>query len=358
MEIAMRMSVALMACLSMCQLAPGAANACTAFCIDRPGGPVVGVNLDFFFTDDGLVFINQRGVAKQGYEPGRDGNSAQWVSSYGSITFSLAGREFAWGGMNEAGLVVTSLELSAGEYSEPDERPPLSSGTWVQYLLDTSGSVDEAIRASTRVRVQDTVPNHHYIADAQGNHAVVEWLNGKKLIYRGDSLPVPAIANMRYGRSAEAVARGGPRWWWSNPGQSAERVAGAASRAENYDPGRDGPAVSYALDTLTQVVAAPNTKWNVVFDTARREVWFRSIASPALKHVSLGAFDLSCGASLLMLDINAALGGDVESSFVPYGRQRNLQLFASLVAGYGIEVPEEDAVALMQLFETFGCARH
>jgi len=52
------------------------------------------------------------------------------------------------------------------------------------------------------------------------------------------------------------------------------------------------------FDPLTFVVAAPHTKWNIVCDIARREVRFRSVASPTVKHLSLRAFDLSCEAPL------------------------------------------------------------
>ena len=347
---------ALLCCLlSICTLVNNS-QACTTFCLDTPSGPVVGSNLDLFIPGDGLVFINQRGIAKKGFNT--TGERAKWVSKFGSVTFNLAGREFAFGGMNEAGLVVGGMELLASELPEADKRPPLTIGTWVQYVLDNCGSVQEAILVDELVRIEDQAPPSHFlIADAEGNCVAIEWLDGRLVYYTGENLPVKAMSNMRYARALKAFKRGGPRWWWSNPGQSAERFAGAATRNENYDENRYPNAVSYSFETLTQVVAAPHTKWNIVYDIAKREVWFRSVASPAVKHISLHAFDLSCTAPLLMLDMNAALDGNVEKSFKPYDYDVNLKVFQTLCSRYGIEVSTENAVGIMQLFESFKCVR-
>ena len=108
--------------------------------------------------------------------------------------------------------------------------------------------------------------------------------------------------------------------------------------------------------TLTEEVVALHTKWSIVFDITKREVWFRSAASPTVKHLSLNAFDLSCEAPLLMLDVNAVLKGDVEQRFTPYDHDVNLKVFSTFCDRYGIEVSEEDAVSLIEHFDSFECA--
>lgn len=115
-------------------------------------------------------------------------------------------------------------------------------------------------------------------------------------------------------------------------------------------------AVSYAFGTLVHVVAASHTKWNIVYDIANREVWFRSAASPTFKHISLNTFDLSCEAPPMMLDVNAALEGDVDESFTPHDHDINLKVFSTFCARYGIKVSPEGAANLMLLFESFECA--
>jgi hypothetical protein len=225
--------------------------------------------------------------------------------------------------------------------------------------LDTCASVYEALQVDTLVRIRgDDIPTDHYlIADASGNCAAIEYIDGHFVYYTGENLPVKAMSNMRYGRALAALERGGPRWWWSNPGQSAERFADAHDRNKNYNTGQGSSAVRYAFETLTRVVAAPHTKWNIVYDIAKRKVYFRSVASPAVKYLSLNALDFSCGAPLLMLNINAALEGNIEKFFEPYDREVNMHVFRTHCARNGIQVSPEDADKLINFFESFECSR-
>jgi penicillin V acylase-like amidase (Ntn superfamily) len=76
---------AALCCLLLISPLVGPSWACTSFCLDTPDGPVFGSNLDLFIPGDGLVFVNQRGIAKEGYEASTTGETAKWVSKYGSV---------------------------------------------------------------------------------------------------------------------------------------------------------------------------------------------------------------------------------------------------------------------------------
>ncbi len=106
-------------------------------------------------TDEGLVFINKRGVLKTANAAGRDDfkRPAKWISKYGSISFNQHGRELPLGGMNEAGLVVESLVLKETNYPAPDSRPSISILQWVQYQLDTNSTIQEVIESSSQLRI-------------------------------------------------------------------------------------------------------------------------------------------------------------------------------------------------------------
>ena len=72
-------------------------NACTTFFLGCDGRPVMGTNLDWCYTD-GLVIINKGGLSKTAiHNPKKDKNPAKWTSKYGSVTFSIYGREWVWG---------------------------------------------------------------------------------------------------------------------------------------------------------------------------------------------------------------------------------------------------------------------
>jgi penicillin V acylase-like amidase (Ntn superfamily) len=335
----------------------GNAFACTTFCLDTPRGPVFGANLDFFVTGEGLVFINQRGIAKSGFQKSTTGERIEWVSTYGSVSFNLAGREFAWGGMNEAGLVIGCMELLAGKFPEPDERPALSMGTWEQYVLDTCATIDEVIALDKIVRIEESAaPAHFLSSDADGNCVSIEFFEGKLLYRRGDDLPVKAMTNSTYDESLATFKKGGPRWWERDRGQTRRRFSTAAKRNLAYPTSGETNAIKYAFYTLARDVAAGHTKWNIVYNIPERAVWFRSVQSPAVKHLSLMDFDLSADTPLLMLDINAPIEGDVKEAFGPFDFNTNLTAFRNLCNEYGIEISADDALSIMQHFETFSKA--
>jgi len=334
------------------------AEACTSFCMDTPDGPVFGYNLDLFIPGDGLVFINQRGVAKEGFpsQAGTTGETLKWISKYGSVTFNVVGREWPNTGMNEAGLVISNMQLLKSEYPDRDERPGLPIGPWAQYVLDTCGTVAEAVKVDAKVRIEDDAPPSHYlIVDAEGNCAAMEWIDGEYVCYTAEKAPVKAMSNMQYGRALEAFKRGGPRWWWSNPGQSAERFAEAHERSVNYDAEKEPDAVTYAFGTLLNV-AAPHTKWSIVYDISKREISYGTVTSKPVKHISFSNLDFACKEPLLMFDVNAAIEGDVEKHFVPYDPDVNFKVFYTFCQRFGVDISEQDAAGTMDHINSFKCA--
>jgi len=338
-------------------LLPGWAGACTAFVLDTPDGPVFGANLDLFTPGDGLLLVNSRGLEKATYRTGTTGGRFHWTSEYGRVTFALAGNEFAWGGMNEAGVAVATLELRSGKYPKPDERPAFFDGGWTQFVLDTCATVEEAAQSLSDVTIrEDHASSHYLVADASGAAIAVEFLDGETVIYSGDDLRVKAMSNMRYGRALYAHEKGGTRWWWSNPGRSAERFAACQERADSYDATRDSSAVNYAMGTLVYYVAAPHTRWNIVYDIPSREIHYRTVQSPEYKSVSLGAFDFSCESGKKMLDVNTPHEGAIERRFVPYDPVVNLSVFRTFCERYGIDVSEADAREVTGFFNDFRCA--
>ncbi|MBN1124400.1 MAG: linear amide C-N hydrolase [Sedimentisphaerales bacterium] len=356
----MRMHIPTLLCYSLliCVLV-GPSQACTSFCMDTPDGPVFGYNLDLFIPADGHVFINQRGMAKESFpsQAGTKGDTLKWISKYGSVTFNLVGREWANTGMNEAGLVISNMELLASEFPARDERPALPIGPWAQYVLDTCGSVQEAVHVDSKMRIEDSTPPVHYlIADAEGNCASIEWMEGKFVCHTGKDLPVKAMSNMPYARALAAYKRGGPRWWWSNPGRSAQRFAAAHTRSVSYDADQEPDAVKYAFGTLVEAVSAPHTKWSIVYDIAKREIWYGTVVSRPVKHISLEKMDFACGGPLQMQDVNAGLEGDVETFFTPYDHDINLETFRTFCRRYGHEISEGEIIGVMKHIESFECA--
>ncbi|MBD0332992.1 MAG: linear amide C-N hydrolase, partial [Chitinophagaceae bacterium] len=152
--------------------------ACTTFLLHNNGQYFFGRNYDFV-TANGLVVINSRDVKKSVF-----GSSAaaplSWTARYGSVTFNQFGKEFPQGGMNEQGLVVELMWLDGTQYPETDQRTGLSELQWIQYALDNCATVAEVIGTDKQIRIEKTsAPLHFLVADASGNAATIEFLNGQ-----------------------------------------------------------------------------------------------------------------------------------------------------------------------------------
>jgi hypothetical protein len=340
--------------LIVCTLAllPGPGRPCTSFVIGEGDVLIFATNLDFMFGE-GYVFVNKRGVMKQGYMAGTTGETAWWTSKYGSVTFNLTGREFAWGGMNEAGLVISTMWLDASVLPEPDPRPPVNSGFWVQYQLDNFSTVEEVIQSDSLVRlVQD--PCHFLVCDASGACASIEFLDGRLVYHTGETMPVKALTNIPY---AEALAHTQAK---SVPGddpqdQSNYRFIQVSEKISQYDPGSGVAATDYSMEILTQTVFRPHTRWNIVFDINSRKIDFRTRDNTEERSIDFGGLDFACGSPIKMLDVNGNLSGNVTSRLPDYSHELNLEHFKGFCEKYGLAVSSEDAMWLTLFIESFPC---
>jgi penicillin V acylase-like amidase (Ntn superfamily) len=95
--------------------------------------------------------------------------------------------------MNEAGLSATTLYLKDTDYGDRDvNRPGLVLSLWPQYILDNFSTVVEAVQALTEKNIQIIplnlppgvkIPLHMAIADATGDSAIIEIINGQFHVY-------------------------------------------------------------------------------------------------------------------------------------------------------------------------------
>src|SRR5688572_225451 len=172
-----------------------AANSCSTFFIHHNGQMMFGRNYDWV-AGTGLLCTNHRGMSKTGFKV-EDGEQVKWVSKYGSLTFNQYGKEFPTGGMNEKGLVVELMWLDETVYPKKDQRPALNVLQWVQYQLDNAATVAEVIASDKLVRItREGTPLHYLVADAGGNVATIEFLNGRMVTHSGSNLPMPVLTKI------------------------------------------------------------------------------------------------------------------------------------------------------------------
>lgn len=298
---------------------------CTAFVLRHGGRVLVGKNLDWFLGD-GVVLANPRGVKKEGCVA--DGEApASWVSRHASLTFNQLGREFPLGGMNEAGLVVEELSYGPARYPPADGRPALSELQWIQYQLDTHATVGDVV-ADTTVRVSALLFGLHYlVADAAGDVAVIEFLDGDRVVHVGSGLPVEVLANDTYGNLLRYlglhVGFGGDRVVGLGP-ESPERFVRAATAVRRLEGrGRSGVTFDSAFTVLDDV-AQEDTQWSIVYDPVRLEVRYRSRANPWIRSVDVGQFPGDCADAPPGLPIHEAAAPG--QTWGPWDGERNTLL--------------------------------
>lgn len=296
------------------------AFACTTIALTVSGRPIVAYNYDFD-TGVGQVLINPRGLAKSSSVTE---NPARWESRYGSVTFAQFGRDNPMSGMNEAGLFVSQMWLDETRYESADERPAIGVLEWLQHLLDTSATVEEALARAATVRIESRVPLHYALADASGDAAVVEFISGEMTVRRGESLPHPVLANSTYADSTAFV----------ETGSAATGISSLARFARAADAARATPAdpVAHALATLADVAQPGRTRWSVVYDLAEHTVRWRSQENAAVRELDLDGFDLACTSPLQALPVHAGSAGDVTGQFVGYDPEANAALVVQAYA--------------------------
>jgi len=161
----------------------------TAFWNNNSQAKVVARTVDLFTADMPKIRVYPRGIERQG-EAGE--NSLKWESKYGSVVVNEFKTTAVSDGINEQGLAVHLLYLTGSTYEKRDPNlPALSNTLWAQYILDNFKTVNEVVKATDTFQIVETVvfnqkwPLHLSLQDSSGDAAVIEFINGKKVIYHG-----------------------------------------------------------------------------------------------------------------------------------------------------------------------------
>ena len=302
-----------------------AADACSTFLMRDGRELLFGRNFDFFL-DGGYVMTNQRGLAKQALIP-NSRNPAQWISKYGSVTFNQVSKEYPYGGMNEAGLVVENMWLDTGKYLVPDGRAPIAELPWIQYQLDNCATVGEVIATDGIIRItQASAPIHFLVADRAGDAATIEFIDGRTVVHRGADLAVRALTNDTYDESMEYLKSrkgfGGTKEFRST-NESLDRFVTIVSMLGDRGAAGRGKATNRAFQILDAVAQGKATVWSAVYDMKRQRITFRSVGNRDLRSVDLKKFDFGCAAPSLAFDIEAPAKGDITRRFASYNTELN-----------------------------------
>lgn len=292
-------------------LSPSPCRSCSSFVVENRGHAIFGTNYDNTIAP-GLLFVNKRGLKKATWSSDIGGGPFRWAARYASVTFTVGGYQHAWAGMNERGLVLSTMALGATELPQPDQRPSLDWGPlWMQYILDTCATIEDVMAADDLVRIAHTV-DHYLVTDRSGNAMVVELLEGEMVTHSGGELPVAALTNTSYQDSINTWFANRDQGDYSGLSNSERRFCLVADRVASFQPTNSVAAVTAAFDTL-ELVAGDITQWSIVFDTGRLRAYFFTQSHLEIRYVDLTQLELRCARPSLMLDIHEPLSGDLSA---------------------------------------------
>ena len=313
---------------------------CSRIIWTAEGQPViVGRNMDWTERMGTKLYAMPKGIKRQGMVAD---NPAQWTSKYGSVVAAIWDCAVA-DGMNETGLTANALYLAETQYGDRDSaRLGLSVSLWVQYYLDNFSTVSEAVQATRSLQVCPVeiihrgepadAPMHVSLADATGDSAVIEILDGKSVIHHGRQyavmtnsptydeqlillkqyaglggkkpLPGTAEAEDRFVRGAYYLTQ-----LPEDPTSYPEAVAGVLSVIRNM-------ATPIGFVDPVKPNVSP-TQWRAISDLTNKRYYFEFTNMPNVVWMDLDKLNLRAGVEVQMFDLASDLesSGDVASRF-------------------------------------------
>lgn len=286
-------------------LTASAALACSTIVLGLPDRPIVAYSFDFAATGSGFLFVNPDGATRRSV---MEGTPALWTARYGSVTFNQIGPGMPAAGMNTAGLVVSLMWNGKAVYNRTGTAPVVNELEFIQRLLDTSGSVDDALASLQDVRIHGMVPIHFLLADRFGRTAIVTPTSTELLIHTQEDMPIRALTNTSYAVVIEEIGGfkgfGGKKAIPSGDRvkdpNSLERFVMAATAATRTDA---PTTTDRAFDALSDV-ATRETRWQIVFDPSQQQIAFKIVGQDVLHIVELPNIDFECFDRPFFADLN------------------------------------------------------
>ncbi len=321
----------------------GYAKACSAFTIEQNNRVVAAKSYDWN-TGLGLILSNPRGQ-RQSIPTGVDA-PISWDARFGSITFNQYGRHLPNGGINEAGLVIEVLWLEDTYYPEDESKIPINELQWVQYHLDVCQTVDDVIKSSRNFNIIPIFGKlHYYIADKNGNTAIIDFVNGEAVIHSGDNLNIKAITNDTYSNSIKYMENNEKK---GGKSASLNRFVRIAESLQNINQTKNSNEciIDTGFNILESVWVNNWTKWNIVYDLNNKKIYYKTNKSLAIKEIKLQNFNFNPNAVPLHVNLNNFYTGNIYDYFIPFSNDINYELKVNSLGLTGVPL-EKDEIKLI-----------
>ena len=226
---------------------------------------------------------------------------------------------------------------------------------WIQYQLDNCTTIDQVIETDKKLRISPTgtTPLHYLIADANGNAATIEFLNGKMVVHKGNDLTLPVLTNNIYDESVKAYKNSSV-----NGNNSLERFSEACSMIQKLSASNNTkPLIDYSFDILGEVAQGDFTKWSIVYDITNKTIQFKTNRFKQIKTVSFSAFDFNCTATAKVWDMNQAANGNINNLFENFSPAINKKVgeTAAKESESRVSISQKNREALWQYASKIKC---
>jgi len=237
--------------------------ACSCFALrTRDGGVLVGRNFDWLehpalllFTAPTKAFasVSMVDISYLGFDRG--------APSEKNMRPLLQAPFLPFDGLNERGLAVTMMAVPHSEGGGDPKKVTIDSLAAIRLMLDCADTVDKAVEllGGYNVDFGGGPPIHYLVADASGNSAVIEFLNDKMRVMRGDGGFQISTNFLLFPEPPRNVQTG---CWRYN------RVFETLSRAEGHFSAEGGMEL---LRRVSQTGEHP-TIWSCIYDLSARDV--------------------------------------------------------------------------------------
>ncbi|NUN08428.1 MAG: linear amide C-N hydrolase [Ignavibacteriaceae bacterium] len=343
---------------------------CSSISLSSGDTVVFGRNHDGNISNT-LIVYNPAGIYKEGFEyPGEA--VPKWKSKYASITFGGLGAGFAILGMNEAGLAIGHMGFSEAKYPPKDDRPVIDQIQFIAYLLDNCENTEEVITGAEKIRIDDEsiTREHYFVCDKKGEKAILEFIEGKLVVYTTANMPYPLISNDSYEKSLkylEAYSGFGGEKPVPEKVFGVEEIMAIGCRGiQKFNSEKGSGVIESAFSILHDIgfnkypppdsIEVPEnygTQFTVVFDLKNLKVYFKTKSDFSVREIDFAYFNNDCKEGLKVLEIEETTGGKVNSRFRAYTKSGNHSFVRRMLNGSGL--PEEVITFLADYPETFKC---
>jgi hypothetical protein len=234
-----------------------------------PGNRLYGRNFDWrfspavlLFTDppDGYASVSMVDIEYLGFGGSRAKNLINLPLSERQALLDAPALPFD--GMNEQGLAIGMAAVPPGEMRHDANKKTIDQLAVMREILDHASTIEEAVNILASYNIEmGNVPLHYLIASAAGDSALVEFYQGRMMVFRNED-PWQLATNFLV-----ASTDGHPQGQCQRFDRISQRLHEAAGQLNIQD------ALSLLADVSQDTSQAQsNTQWSVVYDMTGGDV--------------------------------------------------------------------------------------